>query len=205
MQRRKLLLTLTAVGTVGLAGCSGGNSEGGENNTNSSSGGNSEGGDSNADSSSGECPSLPLSYTGAGIDQPPITFDIPTDARTVRSEGDNVEALNVEVNQVKTNWNMRVIPSTLETPVDELEADSGPIGEELTSQYDTQVEDARVFPFVTPGGSNVANTVFVYFSTEDGTVRVQVAPGPLDPSNVACPDAAREVFTRVIETVQPAE
>jgi hypothetical protein len=188
--RRQVLGTLTALGAVALAGCSEG-------------GGGDGGGDGNADTDkSGDgCPSLPLSYTEKRIEQQPaIAFEVPADARYERTTSGDIPTFRVASDAVGGGdpWRMAIIPSTREvSSVDEVEPNTGRLEEEVTDEYDLSVDGARVFH--SPG---VATTRVVYLPTASDPIRVEIAP-PTEPDNQACPEVARAVARRAVETVRP--
>lgn len=191
MQRRTLLSGVGAIGTVVLAGCSGGGNEGSDGNT---------------EASGGACPSLPLSYTEKRVDiSPKVAFDVPASATLTTIESGNgatVQILSEQVYTDQQDWTLDLITIPWEgaSSVEAVEAEgAGGLEEEVTGEYDLAVENGRVFSH-----STFPQTRIVYLPTESGPIRVRVQPSTMETENL-CSDAVQGIRRRTIETVRPVE
>jgi hypothetical protein len=202
--RRRYLGSLTALGAVALAGCSGGG--GGDGGGGNGDGGDGDPGVSTTGASGGGCPSLPLSYAEKRIEgSPAFAFEGPIDATyTTQGEGtDSVASAEVtyQLSDDAVGWLVTVSAIPQESPtVDEaVAADSyGQSTTEVTGEYDLATADARVF------FNDVRSTHEVYVPGDP--VALQVGVEPLTPpEDTACPDVASATIGRIVETVRAIE
>lgn len=188
--RRQFVSASVTIAVAGLAGCSG---SGGGN-------GNPEDGSDSTEPSSGECPSLPLSYSEKRVDAPPsVAFEVPASAKFTVAEASTGARIKVGVEQISrtsSGWTLTVQMGTRDaSSVEAIEIQERQ--EELTSEYDLAVEDARVI-----SGPQFPDVRIVYLPGDSDPIRARVAPAPVEDTQI-CSDAAIETRRRVVETIRP--
>lgn len=189
--RRRYLSVLAALGAGAFAGCSGGGD--GSSDPESSSGD----GNESATPPGIDCPSLPLSYTEERVNEPqPLRFEVPSEANfNVATPSENFSNIGVTFGRLRAdgNWNLRVEAGTEDdSEIDSIRYAEERYGEEVTTDYDLAVDNARAF----------ANPPiwYVFLPATPDPIRL-IITAYVDQEDV-CSDAAIELRDRFMESVQ---